>query len=76
MKAAKGRGLCTILHTKPKTKTKKKEDELDTVRSKEAYAAIAQLKQSRRCGQLVERLKKMTRMPKHSDLYSPKWEAQ
>ena len=56
MKAAKGRGLCTILHTKPKAKTKKKEDELETVRSKEAYAAIAQLKQSRRCGQLVDRL--------------------
>ena len=52
-KAAKGRSQCTFIRTKPKVKAKKDEDELDTVRNNEAYVAIAQLKQSRRCGQLL-----------------------
>ena len=69
LKAARGRGQCTIIHTKPKANAKTKEDELDTVRSEEAYNAVAQLKQSRRCGQLVERLKKMAKLPNHSDIY-------
>ena len=53
-KAAKGRGQCTFIRTRPKPKGKLKEEELDTVRNKEAYLAIAQLKQSRRCGQFAE----------------------
>lgn len=68
-KAATGRGQCTSIRAKPKAKTKKNENNLDTVRSNDAYMAIAQIKQSRRCGQLVERLKKMTKLNKTSDLY-------
>ena len=47
--AAKGRGQCAFIRTKPKAKANNHEDELDTVRSKETYMAITQLKQSRGC---------------------------
>lgn len=46
-----------------------KEDELSTIRNKESYAAIAHLKQSRRCAQLVERLNKMKSLSKGDSQY-------
>ena len=51
----KGEANAPSYKTKLTVKAKLKEDELATVRNKEAYLAIAQLKQSRRCGQLAVR---------------------